>query len=464
MADFYTEWKRLKCPNLAFIALAAFLISGCGEGAKPAAKPKLPTVTVAKPITKTIVEWDAYTGRLEAVDLVEIRARVSGYLMSAEFEEGQIVQKGDLLFVIDPRPFEAELNAAQAKLRQSESQLVQATAMLNEAKARMVQSDSKLKLAKTKDRRMQSLGKSSAVSQEEMDESGAELDQAKADIDGGQAGIRSAEAAIATAKAEIGVATAGVETAKLNLEYTNVRAPVTGRISQKYITEGNLIAGGSATSSMLTMITSLDPIYCVFDADEQAVLKYLRLAAAGKRESSRDTENPVFMELADETGFPHKGKIDFVDNRFDPATASMRARCVFENKDRLLLPGMFARIRIPGSAPRETVLIPDSAIGTDQSSQYVYVVVDDVIKRRSIVPGPITDGLRVIREGLKGDEMLVTQGLLQARPDAKVKTVPGKIETVEDGLPNEYTAVPSKQQVELRASAPQDDQKSPNSP
>nr|WP_315849994.1 efflux RND transporter periplasmic adaptor subunit [Mariniblastus fucicola] len=405
----------------------------------------MPSVTVATPITKTIVEWDAYAGRLEAVDLVEIRARVSGYLQSVDFTEGQIVEKGDLLFVVDPRPFETELNAAKARYRQAESKLVQSRAMLNEAKARKLQSDAQLRLAQARYRRAQSLGQSNAISREEIDESEAEFTQAEADMEGVKAGIASAEAALATAEAEVGVAAAGIETAELNLEYTHIRAPVTGRVSRKYITEGNLIAGGSATSSLLTTIASMSPIYCVFDANEQDVLKYVRLARSGERESSRVVKNPAFLGLVDEEGFPHKGYMDFVDNRFDVQTASMRARAVFDNEDQLLLPGMFARIRIPGSAPRESVLIPDSSIGTDQSSQYVYVVVDGVIERRTVTLGPIVDGLRVVREGLTGKESLVIEGLLQARPDAKVTTVQGTIELVEDGLPDSYTIAPQAQ-------------------
>ncbi|WP_231753641.1 efflux RND transporter periplasmic adaptor subunit [Rosistilla carotiformis] len=405
------------------------------------------TVTVASPVTKQIVEWDAYTGRLEAVDFVEIRARVGGYLQSIYFDEGQVVQAGDLLFTIDPRPFQAELNAAKARLRQSQSQLKQTAAMINEAKARALQSEAKLELASLRYKRTQTLTRQSAASQEELDEREAEFLQAKADIEGVQAGISSAEAAHATAEVAIEVAQAGVETAELNLQYTQITAPVTGRISRQYVTEGNLIAGGSSTSSLLTTITSMNPIYCVFDANEQDVLKYSRLARSGERESSRVAKNPVFLGLVDEQGFPHHGHMDFVDNRFDANTASMRARCVFPNEDNLLLPGMFGRIRIPGSAAKQAVLIPDSAIGTDQSTQYVYVVDGDMIKRRAIKTGPIVDGLRVIREGLVGDETLVIEGLLQARPDLKVKTVEGTIEVVEDGLPDDYQPVPPEEWI-----------------
>ena len=428
------------------IWLATVFFAGC-SGPPAAIPPLLPSVTVAKPITKQIVEWDAYTGRLEAVDLVEIRARVSGYLQSVHFDEGQIVQKDDLLFVIDPRPYEAELNAATAKLHQAESQFKQATAKLDEAKAKALQSDAQLTLANLRYQRTQALSQRNAASQEELDEREAQYLQAKADIEGVRAGVSSAEAAIATAEAEIAMAQAGVETARLNLEYTNITAPVTGRISRQAVTEGNLIAGGTVTSSLLTTITSMQPIYCVFDASEADVLKYMRLAASGERESSRVAKNPALLGLVDESGFPHRGHMDFVDNRFDVDTASMRARCVFPNDDQILLPGMFARIRIPGSSAHEAVLIPDSAIGTDQSSQYVYVVVGDVIKRRPITVGPIVDGLRVIRQGLVGDETLVIEGLLRARPDAQVTTITATIEVVEDVLPDHYEPIPEERSI-----------------
>lgn len=438
--------------KLAAAVLIPVLFSGCSRSdvASPPA-PVLPSVTVAQPLTKKIVEWDAYTGRLEAVDLVEVRARVGGYLQSVHFDEGQVVNEGDLLFVIDPRPFEAELNSAKAKLQQAQSQLNQAHAMLDESKAKALQSDAQLNLAEVRFERMKNLNQRNASSQEELDEREAEYLQAKADVEGVRAGIHSAEAAIATAEAAIELAKAGVETADLNLQYTRIRAPVDGRISRQAVTDGNLIAGGTSTSSLLTTITSMDPIYCVFDATEQDVLKYTRLAQSGERESSRVVKNPVFLGLVDEDGFPHQGHMDFVDNRFDTNTASLRARCVFTNEDQLLLPGMFARIRIPGSAAHDAVLIPDSAIGTDQSSQYVYVVVDcvfegddlveGVVKRRPVKPGPIADGLRVIRDGLEGDEFIITEGLLRSRTDLTVAGRKATIEAVEDGLPDEYDPV-----------------------
>ncbi len=418
--------------------LVAVLFVGCGKSSSgPAAMP-IPTVTVATPITKRTVQWDAYTGRLEAVNLVEIRARVSGYLQSIHFDEGQIVDVNDLLFVIDPRPFQAELNAAKATMQQSQSKLKQSEAMLDEAKARSLQADAQLNLTDMRFKRAKQLNQRNASSQEEVDEREAEYLQAKADIEGAKAGISSAEAAIATAQAEIELAKAGVETAELNLQYTQIRAPVAGRISRQAITQGNLIAGGTPTSSTLTTIASIDPIYCVFDATEQDVLKYMRLDQSGERESSRVAKNPVYLGLVDEEGFPHQGHMDFVDNRFDTDTASMRARCVFRNEDQILLPGMFARIRIPGSAAHQTVLIPDSAVGTDQSSQYVF---DGLAKRRPVKLGPIVDGLRVVREGLTGTETIVIEGLLQTRTDSPVNTDEGTIEVTEDGLPDDYEPV-----------------------
>lgn len=429
---------------LALVLSSSLLaVPGCRRNAPtPPAMPPA-TVTVATPITKKIVEWDAYTGRLEPVEFVEVRARVSGYLKSIDFEEGQMVEEGDLLFVIDPRPFEAELNSAKAAMSQAKSQLQQATAGLAEAKAEQLQSDAQVQLAEARLERARSLMERSATSAEELDQREAEFLEAKADTAASRAKISSAEAAIETANAAIESAQAGIETADLNLDYSRVLSPVTGRISSKYVTEGNLVSGGTGNPTLLTTITSVQPIYCTFDANEQEVLKYIRLARSGARESSRVAKNPVFLGLVDETGFPHRGEMNFVDNRFDADTASMRARSIFSNEDRLLLPGMFARIRIPGSSAYEAVLIPDSAIGTDQSSQFVYIVVDGVIERRAVTPGPIVDGLRVVREGLQGDETLVIEGLLQARPQMEVETQSGTIAAIDDGLPDNYVDSPT---------------------
>ncbi len=420
---------------------------GCGRAPREQAKPPAPTMTVAQPIRKEIVEWDAYTGRLEPIEFVEVRARVSGYLQSIHFDEGQMVQQGDLLFIIDPRPFEATLNEAKAQLGQAQSQLSQAKAQMAEALSQQKQANAQLQLAEVRVKRARTLRQSNAVAQDELDQRETDMVQAQADVASAEASIELAEAAMDTANAAIEAAQARIATAQLDLNYTRVYAPVTGRISREYVTEGNLISGGTATSTLLTTITSVEPIYCAFDVNEHQALKYIRLAQQGKRKSSREAKNPVYLGLSDEENFPHFGHMEFVDNRFDADTASMQVRCIFPNQDHVLVPGMFARVRLPGSAAYEAVLIPDSAIGTDQSSQFVYVVEGNKIERRAVVPGPLVDGLRIIREGLDGSEQLVTEGLLLARPGMEVQTKSGEIQVIEDGLPNTYVPLPPEQWI-----------------
>ncbi|WP_146409476.1 efflux RND transporter periplasmic adaptor subunit [Allorhodopirellula heiligendammensis] len=411
----------------------------------------MPEVTVAKPIVKKIVEWDSYSGRLEPIEFVEVRSRVGGYLQSLHFEEGEIVNKGDLLFVIDPRPFDAELKSMEAAMSQANAQLLQAQAGVAEAEAQQLQSDASVKLADTRLKRARTLMSRDATSQDELDQREAEFDQANADQAASRAKVNSAKAMIDAAQAAIESASAGLEAAKLNVTYSKIIAPITGRISSNFVDQGNLVSGGaSATATLLTTITSVEPIYCTFDVNEQEVLKYIRLAASGKRGSSREVRNPIYLGLVDEQGFPHQGHIDFVDNRFDPATATMRARGIFPNKNQVLFPGMFSRIRIPGSAPYEAVLIPDSAIGTDQASQFVFIVVDGLIERKQVELGPLVHGLRVVREGLSGDESLVIEGLLKARPELQVKVDQQEIEVIEDGLPDEYDPVPKEEWLSLQ--------------
>lgn len=427
--------------------ISAITFAGCSSATQAPGDRPPPTVTVSQPVNKKIVEWDAYTGRLEPIEFVEIRARVSGYLQSTHFKEGQMVNQGDLLFVIDQRPFTAALNGAKASKGQAEAQMAQAKAQLDEARAQKKQAEAELNLAEARVKRTRTLRTSNAVAQDELDQREAEYTQAEADVTASEAGIGLAEAGIATAQSAIMSAEAAVESAELDLNYTKIYAPVTGRISREYVTEGNLVSGGAATSTLLTTIASVDPIYCSFDVNEQQALKYIRLALQGKRESSRKVRNPVFLGLADEKDFPHTGHMEFVDNRFDANTASIRVRCVFRNENEVLVPGMFGRVRLPGSQPNQAVLIPDSAIGTDQSSQYVYIVVDGVIEQRRVIVGPLVDGLRVVREGLDGSESLVIKGILLVRPDMPVNVEAGSIEMIEDGLPDDYKPVPEGEEI-----------------
>jgi RND family efflux transporter MFP subunit len=352
---------------------------GCNREPKSPAAPA-PEVDVSKPIVREVTEWDEYTGRVEAIDTVEVRPRVSGYLESVHFKEGQIVKKGDLLFVIDPRPFRAVLAAAAADVRGAQA---------------------RLEIARNDARRVENLVPGGAVSAEEFDRRSKTAVEAQTALDAAQA---------------------RVEQAKLDVEFTEVRAPIDGRASNYVVTVGNLIRGGSSgESTLLTSIVSLNPIYCYFEATEQDYLKYTRLAASGSRPSSRDAANPVHVALADETDFRHEGTMDFVDNRIDPLTGTIRGRAVLNNSDGLLLPGLFVRLRLIGETKPGAVLVPDEAIGTDQSNRIVYVVDDeDIVTLRTVGIGRLIDGLRVIRSGLDGSERVVVRGVQRVRPGAPV--------------------------------------------
>ena len=327
------------------------------------------------------MEWDEYPGRLDAVDMVEVRARVSGYLESVHFKDGAEVKKGDLLFVIDPREYQAELDHAEAEVKQSETRLELASNDLDRAER---------------------LLKSKAISEEDADS----RNKAK----------REAEAAIQSAQAL-------KEVAMLNMEYTHITAPISGRISRKYVTEGNLVNGNQGQTTLLTTIVSMDPIYCYFDADERAILKYQQLARDGKGEDFLGGKVLCEVELANETGFPHKGVLDFVDNRVDPATGTLQVRGTFPNPgpDHVLQPGYFARVRVPGSAKYPALLVPDEAVGTDQSQKFVYTVNDqNFVEYKKVTLGPIIDGLRVVRSGIHSNDWVIVNGLMSVRPGAKV--------------------------------------------
>lgn len=357
----------------------ALLLAACQQPQAALPPPPLPQVTVSQPVAREVVEWDEYTGRLEAVESVEVRARVNGYLQSIHFTDGAIVQKGALLFVIDARPYQEELNRA--------------TAALEQAMARYERTQKDFI-------RAQQLVRSRAISQEELDTRSADQ--------------REAEEAVQAARA-------AVEAARLNVEFTQVRAPISGRISRQFVTEGNLVNGGTAGSTLLTTIVSLDPIYGYFEVDERSYLKYSRLWRNGTRSGSREAKIPVNLGLADETGFPHQGRLDFLDNRLDPNTGTMTGRAVFLNPNLRLTPGLFARIRLPGSSQYEALLISDGAIGTDQTQRFAFVVIDqDTVEYRKVELGPIIDGLRVIRDGLKPEDWVIVNGVQRVRAGVKV--------------------------------------------
>ena len=332
-----------------------------------------------QPVQREITEWDEYPGRLDSVEMVEVRARVSGYLQSIHFKDGGEVQKGDPLFVIDPRPYQAELDRAEANVNQAAT---------------------RLELANNEFARAERLLKAKAISEEEADT----RNKAK----------REAEAALQSARA-------AVESAKLNVEYTRITAPISGRIGRKMITEGNLVNGNQGQSTLLARIVSLDPIYCYFDADETSVQKYQRLAREGKWEVQGQV--PAELELASETDFPHKGFLDFVDNRVEAATGTLQLRGLFRNPgpERVLQPGFFARIRVPGSSKYPALLVPEQAIGTDQGQKIVYVVnAQDVAEYRSVKLGPAQEGFRAVRSGLQPADWVIVNGLMSVRQGIKV--------------------------------------------
>lgn len=426
------------------IGFYALVMLGCGRFQESPSEPPPVQVTVSNPVVMTIVEWDEYTGRLEATDSIEVRSRVSGYLSSIHFDEGQEIKKGDLLAIVDPRPFEAELNSATALLKEAEATVEKAKAVKNQAIAQQAVAEAQLSLADQNLNRARALA--NQISEEELDIRKSEKLQAEAAKEASNSAVASAEADIATSKAGIETAKANVMKAQLDLYYTRVYSPIDGRISRRYVSEGNLISGGSNQSTLITNIVSLNPMHCYFDANEQAFLKYVRLSQDGKRESSREVKNPVFGALIDEQGFPHKGHMDFVDNQIDPNTGTMRGRAIFPNDDGLLTPGLFLRVRLPGSGRYQAVLIPDRAVGVDQTDQFVYVVDSDgLISRRTITLGEMSHGLRIVTSGLDGTEKIVTRGLQRIYPDVKVEFEQETIEASDDNsLPDDYQPIPKE--------------------
>jgi multidrug efflux system membrane fusion protein len=361
------------------IPLLALALTSCGDKPPPPAAAAAPPVTVAQPVKRTVTDWDEFTGRFEAVEEVQVRARVGGFVTSVEFRDGAIVRAGDLLYVIDSRPFEAVAE--------------QASGQLADARA-------KAELAKRDLDRGLSLVQTSAVSEQVVDQR---------------------RQALQAAHAAETVAEGALKAAQLNIEFSHVMAPIAGRVSRHLVSAGNLVQGSEGSSTLLTSIVSLDPIYIYFDVDEATYQRNNRLWFEGKRPSSRDTANPIQVTLTGETKPSHDGKMDFLDNRLDVSTGTLRSRAVIPNKDFSILPGQFGRVRLIGSSPYETLLLPDTAIATDQSRKIVFVVKDDnTVEAKPVVLGPLDEGLRVIREGLKAEDRVIVDGLQRARVGAKV--------------------------------------------
>ncbi|HSD91884.1 MAG TPA: efflux RND transporter periplasmic adaptor subunit [Methyloceanibacter sp.] len=360
------------------------------ETGTPAGPPP-PAVTVSKPLVKEMQEWSDFTGQFEARESVEIRARVSGYLESVNFTDGQLVKKGDLLFVIEPRPFELALETAKAQLAQSEAQL---------------------DLAKVQLERTAQLRKNDYATKETYDE-------------------RVAQLSIATATRD--AALAEVNQAQLNLDYTTVTAPVSGRVGRHEVSVGNLVMGGTSGAggtTLLTTIVSLDPIWLVFNVSEGDGMTYKRLIQKGEVKNARDNAVEVQGQLMDEKTWTLKGNIDFVDNQYDRSSGTIRVRAAFPNPDLFITPGQFGRVRVPMSQLRPTMLVPDAAVVTDQSVKLLFTVTPDgTVVPKPVELGPVTDdNLRVVRSGISPDDEVIINGILRARPGQKVTPEQGPIQ------------------------------------
>jgi len=382
-------------PLIAVVLWCSLSVVGC----KPPEAQTVPerlSVGVARPVVKEIVDWDEYTGRLAAVDAVDVRARVGGYLDAIQFKDGQIVNKDDVLFIVDPRPFKAILTAGEGDAQAPWCRLDLARNDLERAK----------KLIETK-----------SISQEDFDTRGKE-----------------AEAALASWEA----AKAKMERARLDVEFTEVKAPMTGRIGRHQVSIGNLVSGGTDESTVLTNIVTIDPIYCYFDVDERTVIRVRQLIREGKAKSARESEWPVYMGLRKEEGFPFQGTINFVDNQINPKTGTLRIRAVFPNPKEALSAGFFGRVRVPIGFPHQGLLVSDRAIESDQGQKVVYVVNEKKeVVSRAVRLGQLHEGLREITSGPSGGEQVVVRGIQQVRPGLIVEPKLGEmpVSEVRDSFP-----------------------------
>ena len=361
-------WGYFHLSATGVVLLSALLV-GCDDSVAQNAAPQAPVVSAADVVVKSISQWDSFNGRIEAVESVQLRPRVSGYIDKVNYTDGQKVKKGEVLFTIDDRTYRAALEQAQANLARAKTQA---------------------SLAQSEANRTDKLVNTNVVSREEWEQRRSAATQAQADI-------RAAQAA--------------VDAAQLNLDFTKVTAPIDGRASRALITSGNLVTAGD-TASVLTTLVSQKTVYVYFDVDESTYLHYQNLARSGQGASSNHTALPVEIGLTGEEGYPHQGKVDFLDNQLTPSTGTIRMRALLDNAQRQFTPGLFARVRLPGSAEFKATLIDDKAVLTDQDRKYVYIVdKEGKAQRRDITPGRLADGLRIVRQGLNPGDKVIVEGL-----------------------------------------------------
>jgi len=377
-------WVNVHLTALGAMFLSMLLV-GCDDGVAQNAVPQAPAVSAADVVVKSISQWDSFNGRIEAVESVQLRPRVSGYIAKVNSTDGQAVKKGEVLFTIDDRTYRAALEQAQATLTRAKTQA---------------------SLARSEANRTDKLVNTNVVSREEWEQRRSAAAQAQADI-------RAAQAA--------------VDAAQLNLDFTKVTAPIDGRASRALITSGNLVTAGDS-ASVLTTLVSLKTVYVYFDVDEATYLHYQNLARSGQGASSNHLALPVEIGLVGEEGYPHQGKVDFLDNQLTPSTGTIRMRALLDNAQRQFTPGLFARVRLPGSAEFKATLVDDKAVLTDQDRKYVYIVdKEGKAQRRDITPGRLAAGLRIVQQGLNPGDKVIVDGLQKVfMPGMPVnaKTVP----------------------------------------
>lgn len=387
LSNIRLRWPRVLAPTVLAVALA-----GCGSQAAEQAPPA-PQVGVAPALQREVSQWDEFSGRIEAVQNVELRPRVSGYIDQVNYVEGQEVKKGDVLFTIDARSYRAELARANAELARARTQA---------------------ELGRSEAARAKKLAEQQAISTESWEQRRAAADQAVADMQAAQA---------------------AVDSARLNLEFTQVRAPIDGRAGRAMVTAGNLVSAGDS-ASVLTTLVSQDTVFVYFDADEGTFLRYAQMARDGSRPSERGGALPVRIGLVGEQGYPHQGKVDFLDNQVARSTGTIRVRALLDNRERLFTPGLFARVQLLGSGRFDAVLVDDKAVLTDQDRKYVYVVdKDGKAQRRDVRLGRSAEGLRIVEQGLAAGDRVVVDGVqkifmpgmaVDARPLAQASPPPSR--------------------------------------
>ncbi len=396
---------------MALLLSVLLFFTGCKN--EEAAQTTLLEVETASPIEREIIQWDEFTGRFQATDRVEIRARVSGYVDRVNFTDGQLVKKGDVLFVIDQRPFRIPLQQAVANRKQAEAELKQAIGNFD---------------------RVKELRATGAVSVEEYSRR---------------------EQAMEAARARVDLSQASINDARLNLDFTEVKSPITGRVGRDLVNPGNLINGSATNPTLLTTVVSVSPIHFYFQGSETDLLRYTRLSQRGGRESSRERPNPVAVRLLDEADFDHKGHMDFVNNELDPSTGTIEGRAILDNEDGVLEPGMFGRLRLLGSKPHNAILVPDRLVQSNQTVKFVYTVgKDSVVKATNVVFGDLyAKEYRIIEEGLTGSESLLLNNLQRVQDGMKITQKPielkfeGQDDTIEPN-PNALNAKAQEDEIQ----------------